>query len=105
MDIHEKIYLPESYKVVYEGGSGEIIEKKSRFIASVFPAETEDVALALIERTKKLTGMPHITATHSPSVFGMKSAAAVMTESLPGLPADLCWMFCLENLSLIQLLS
>ena len=65
MDIHEKIYLPESYKVVYEGGSGEIIEKKSRFIASVFPAETEDVALALIERTKKT----YWDATHNCHAF------------------------------------
>lgn len=41
------------YKVVYEGGSGEIEEKKSRFIATVFPIETEEQAIAFIAETKK----------------------------------------------------
>lgn len=45
--------LKESYKTVYEGGTGEIIEKKSRFIATVLPIETEDQALAFIEAMKK----------------------------------------------------
>ena len=27
------------YKIVYEGGTGEIVEKKSRFIANVFKVE------------------------------------------------------------------
>ncbi len=39
----------EPYKIVIEGGTGEIEEKKSRFIANVFPAETEEDALAFIE--------------------------------------------------------
>lgn len=43
----------ENYKAVYEGGEGEIIEKKSRFIATVFPIESEEQAIALIEATKK----------------------------------------------------
>ena len=29
------------YCAVYEGGQGEIVEKKSRFIATVLPIETE----------------------------------------------------------------
>lgn len=45
--------MQESYKIVYEGGSGEIIEKKSRFIATVIPIESEDQALVFIEQTKK----------------------------------------------------
>ena len=40
-------------KEVYEGGSGEIKEKKSRFIATVFPIETEEQAIAFIAETKK----------------------------------------------------
>lgn len=43
----------ECYKTVYEGGTGEIIEKKSRFIATVIPIQTEDEALAFIEAMKK----------------------------------------------------
>jgi uncharacterized YigZ family protein len=45
--------MQESYKIVYEGGSGEIIEKKSRFIATVIPIESEEEALVFIEQTKK----------------------------------------------------
>ena len=29
-------------KIVYEGGEGELIEKKSRFIATVRPVESEE---------------------------------------------------------------
>ena len=43
----------EPYKVVVEGGTGEIEEKKSRFIANVSFAETEEEALAFIEKMKK----------------------------------------------------
>lgn len=43
----------ECYKTVYEGGTGEIIEKKSRFIATILPIQTEDEALAFIETMKK----------------------------------------------------
>lgn len=41
------------YKVVYEGGSGEIEEKKSRFITTVFRVESEEEAIAYIAETKK----------------------------------------------------
>lgn len=41
------------YKIVYKGGTGEIVEKKSRFIASVFKVESEDEALEIIEQTRK----------------------------------------------------
>lgn len=42
-----------SYKTIYKGGKGEVVEKKSRFIASVSPVETEEAALAFIEAEKK----------------------------------------------------
>lgn len=42
-----------SYKTVYIGGTGEIIEKKSRFIANVTSIETEEEALAHIAALKK----------------------------------------------------
>lgn len=49
----EKGNRPEKYKLVYTGGSGEIIEKKSRFIATVCPVSTEAEAIAFIESIKK----------------------------------------------------
>lgn len=42
-----------SYDTVYTGGSDEIIEKKSRFIAQVFPVETEEEVTRIIEETRK----------------------------------------------------
>jgi len=41
------------YKSVFEGGQGELVEKKSRFIATVAPVETEEEALEFIEKMKK----------------------------------------------------
>ena len=43
----------KQYKTVYVGGEGEIVEKKSRFIATVIPCEDEETALSFIEATKK----------------------------------------------------
>lgn len=43
----------ENYKCVYLGGQGEIVEKKSRFIATIQPVDTEEEAIAFIEATKK----------------------------------------------------
>ena len=39
----------EQYKTIYEGGIGEIIEKKSRFLAEVRLVESEEEALKFIE--------------------------------------------------------
>ena len=41
------------YRAVYEGRQGEIVEKKSRFIATVLPIETEEEALEFIAKMKK----------------------------------------------------
>lgn len=41
------------YKTLYQGGVGEIVEKKSRFIATVEKIDTEEEALAFIARMKK----------------------------------------------------
>lgn len=43
----------QGYKIVYRGGSGEIVEKKSRFIAHVEKAETEEEAVNYINGLKK----------------------------------------------------
>ena len=45
--------MESEYKIVYAGGEAQIIEKKSRFIATVLPVETEEEALAFIESLRK----------------------------------------------------
>ncbi len=42
-----------SQKIVAEGACGEIVEKKSRFIASIMPVSTEEEALSFIQEKKK----------------------------------------------------
>ncbi len=53
--------MSEGFKIVYDGGIGEIEEKKSRFIAYVEPVETEEEAAAFIEKIKKMNW----NATHN----------------------------------------
>ena len=45
--------MRERYRTVYTGGTGELVEKKSRFIATVRPVESEEQALAFIEEMRK----------------------------------------------------
>ena len=49
------------YKTVYRGKEAEIIEKKSRFIATVQPVKSEEEALAFIENMRK----KYWNATHN----------------------------------------
>lgn len=55
----------ERYKTILQGGQGEVIEKKSRFIATVRLTETEEEALAFIEEMKK----KYWDATHNCSAY------------------------------------
>lgn len=55
----------KSYKTTYKGGEAEIVEKKSRFIATVRPVESEEEALAFIAGMKK----KYWNATHNCSAF------------------------------------
>lgn len=48
-------------KIVREGGTGEVTEKKSRFIASIFPVQSEEEALEFIAQVKK----KHYDARHN----------------------------------------
>lgn len=43
----------ERYRTIYEGREGEIVEKKSRFIATVRLVESEEEALSFIEEMRK----------------------------------------------------
>ena len=40
-------------QILYQGGTAEIVEKKSRFIASLRPVKTEEEALLFLEETRK----------------------------------------------------
>jgi Uncharacterized conserved protein len=42
-----------AHMILYQGGQGEYTEKKSRFIANVFPVKKEEEALAKIAQIKK----------------------------------------------------
>lgn len=57
--------MKEKLRVVYEGGEGEIIEKKSRFIATVLPISSEEEALGFIDEMKK----KYWNATHNCYAF------------------------------------
>ena len=45
--------MSEKYKIVYRPGQGEIVEKKSRFIAHVQSVGSEEEALEFIGEIKK----------------------------------------------------
>lgn len=55
----------KTMKIVYEGGEGEIVEKKSRFIATVKPVASEEEALDFIAALKKR----YWNATHNCFAF------------------------------------
>lgn len=55
------------HKAVYRGGSGEIIEKKSRFIANIKSVESVEEAQAYIEEIKK----KYWDARHNCSAFSV----------------------------------
>lgn len=40
-------------KIIYKEGKGEIEEKKSRFIAHVYPVQSEEQAVSYINEVKK----------------------------------------------------
>ena len=72
-----------SYDTVYTGGSGEIVEKKSRFIGQVFPVETEEEAAQLIETVKK----KYWDARHNCYAFVLGSRGEITRCSDDGEPS------------------
>jgi len=71
-------------KVVYKGGEGEITEKKSRFIATVRPVESEGEASAFIGEMKK----KYWDARHNCSAFVVGSNQEISRCSDDGEPAQ-----------------
>lgn len=57
--------IPAGYKFTYIGGSVEIVEKKSRFIATIEPVNSEQEALDFIERIRK----QYWNASHNCTAF------------------------------------
>lgn len=41
------------YRTIYQGAKAEIMEKKSRFIAEVFPVDSEEAAMEYLEQVRK----------------------------------------------------
>lgn len=79
----DKEQIKEPYRVVLSGGRAELVEKKSRFIATVRPVETEQEAAAFIEEMKK----KYWDARHNCSAFVIGTRAELTRCSDDGEPA------------------
>lgn len=73
----------EEYRVLLEGGEGEIVEKKSRFIATIRRVEAEEEAVAFIEEMKK----KYWDARHNCSAFVIGSRGELTRCSDDGEPS------------------
>ena len=71
-------------RVVYTGGEGEITEKKSHFIATVKPVQSEEEAVAFINETKK----KYWDARHNCSAFVIGERQELTRCSDDGEPAQ-----------------
>lgn len=71
-------------KTVYSGGEGEIIEKKSRFIATVRPVASEEEAVSFINEMKK----KYWDARHNCSAFVLGERQEISRCSDDGEPAQ-----------------
>ena len=71
-----------AYLFLKQGGSGEIEEKKSRFIATLRPVESEEEAVAFIEEMKK----KYWDARHNCHAYVLGASGQVMRYSDDGEP-------------------
>ncbi len=76
--------MTETYKTIFLGGSGEIIEKKSKFIANTAHVETEEEAVAFIESIKK----KYWDARHNCSAYIIGTKQEIMRCSDDGEPSQ-----------------
>lgn len=72
-----------NYSVLIKGAEAEIVEKKSRFIATIRPVETEEEAVAFIEEMKK----KYYDARHNCSAFVIGEKAQLTRSSDDGEPS------------------
>ncbi len=75
--------MSDNFKICYQAGSGEIVEKKSRFIAYVAPAASEAEAAAFIESIQK----KHWDARHNCYAYVLGERGNIYKYSDDGEPA------------------
>ena len=75
--------MMEAYKILYQGGEGELVEKKSRFIATTRPVKTEEEAGAFVEEMKK----KYWDARHNCSAYVLGERQEIMRCSDDGEPS------------------
>ena len=73
----------DDYILLIKGAEAEIVEKKSRFIATVRPVECEEEAIAFIDEMKK----KYYDARHNCSAFVIGSKAQLTRSSDDGEPS------------------
>ena len=83
------------HKAVYRGGSGEIVEKKSRFIANIKSVETVEEAQVYIEEMKK----KYWDARHNCSAFSVGTEQVTTRCSDDGEPSGTAGKPILEVIS------
>lgn len=76
--------MTDSYQILYRGGQGELVEKKSRFIATTRPVETEEEAIAFIEEMKK----KYWDANHNCSAYVIGERGQIQRCSDDGEPGQ-----------------
>lgn len=79
-DINNQEY--EDYVLLIKGAEAELVEKKSRFIATVRPVASEEEAVAFIEEMKK----KYYDARHNCSAFVIGSKGQITRSSDDGEP-------------------
>ena len=73
----------DSFRMITDGGTAEIVEKKSRFIATCKPVTTEEDAVVFIESVKK----QYWDARHNCSAFVIGSKGELTRCSDDGEPS------------------
>ncbi|WP_058829184.1 YigZ family protein [Paenibacillus polymyxa] len=73
----------EQYRTVRGAGNKEIVIRKSRFIGHIQPVQTEEEAVAFIERIKK----EHWNATHNCSAYMIGERDEIQKQSDNGEPS------------------
>lgn len=78
-----EVIMADGIQIIYKGGSGEIVEKKSRFIATIRAVKTEEEAVSFIEEMKK----KYWDARHNCSAFVIGEGNELQRCSDDGEPA------------------
>ena len=76
--------MRNEYKIVEIGGEGEIVEKKSRFIATVRPVKSEEEALSFLEEMRK----KYWNASHNCYAYVIGAQGETMRCSDDGEPSQ-----------------